>query len=89
MTTAAPAWSLNLTDPTRTRALSDAELSAFSAPLFLAGAVVCVEVVFWSTRYSMWVLLVRDRTGRALPDGCREVAAHEMDHYERAMLGMP
>lgn len=88
MSVTAPAWSLNLTDPARTRQLTDAECSTFSAPLFITGALICAEVVFWSPRWSSWIVLVRDRTGRPFPEGAREVASGELEQYERVLLGM-
>jgi hypothetical protein len=82
------AFSVNLTDPTYTRALADAEVAAFDAPLFVTGALVCMEVVFWGARTGEWIVLVRDRTGRAFPAGFREVAAGELPAYEAALLGV-
>ena len=83
----APAWSLNLTDPAFTRQLTGPEC-VHSAPLFITGALVVVEVIFWSARWSTWIVLVRDRTGRQFPAGYREVAAGELDDYARAILGV-
>lgn len=84
----APAWSVNLTDPKFTRQLSDAECEAFSAPVFITGSLVCVEVVFWSAPWATWIVLVRDRTGRSFPQGYREVAVEELDAYAAAILGV-
>lgn len=84
----APAWSVNLTDPTRTRQLADSECVSFSAPLFITGALVVAEVVFWSAPFSTWIVLVRDPTSRPFPAGVREVAAGELDHYAAHILGV-
>lgn len=84
----AGAWSVNLTDPSRTRRLTDVECEAFSAPMFITGALICAEVVFWSAPWSTWIVLVRDRTGRSFPEGAREVATHELDDYARLILGV-
>jgi hypothetical protein len=88
MNAPSPAWSLNLTDPSFTRQLSNEECAPFAAPLFITGALIVVEVVFWSARWSTWIVLVRERTTRQFPQGYREVGAHELDHYERAILGV-
>lgn len=84
----AGALSLNISDPRFTRSLSDDEVAQFSAPLFLTGALTCLEVVFWAPAWSTWISLVRDRTGRQLPPNVREVAAAELDYYEQQLLGV-
>ena len=82
------AFSVNLTDPAFTRALRDEEVERFGAPLFITGALVCMEVVFFGARTNEWIVLVRDRTTRTFPPGYREVSASDLPAYEAALLGV-
>lgn len=77
------ALSLNLTQGT-SRQLSDDEVAAYSAPLFVTGGMACMEVVFWSAAFGLWVVLVRDHTQRLFPPGgsAREVTPDELPYYE-------
>jgi len=76
--------SINLT----TGEHSDVDPGIYVAPLILEPEGVVFEVVFWSTRFESWIVVVAERTGRTWPPEAktREVAAPEMDYY-RAHLG--
>lgn len=81
------AWSINLTDPAYTKPIED--LSVFGNPLWIDSGLVVMEVQFWSAKFGCWVLVVRDTTTRALPQGYKEVAVDQLDLQAAAMLGVP
>jgi len=83
-----PVWSVNLTRSDYTRRLSDVEAALFPSPFFITSVAICVEVVFWSPALGLWVHLVRDYTGRVLPEHCTEVAALDIDPKFKVATGI-
>lgn len=81
-------YSLNLTDPKFTRAMSAEEAAHFDAPLFISAGLIVVEVVFLSSITHEWIHLVGGRTARVFPAGYREVAAAELADADRTILGV-
>lgn len=57
--------------------------SVYQAPLLVTAGVNVAEMVFWSTTYNLWIVLVRGHTDRSWPPTAqtREVDVDELPHY--------